>query len=305
MKLALFAAVVLHLYHTEPGSLPELATVTRSVADIRDLSVNSSERSVTFNGSSQQNAIAEWVVPHLDITGPHPIGTPFRVGQDDMVNVFYLQNAAAPEQLMEIATAARSLAEVPRAFTYAPTKAIVARGSADQIALMEWLLPNLDLTAPQSGSPEHRVGGNVEDIARVFYLNHMQTVQDLQELSTTVRTIGDIRRVFTYSTSKALAVRATAEQIAVSEFLIGQLNRPVGSFAAESNDYQMIGKPDGVVRLFVLKAATLQDLQRRANEIRAATGIRRGLTYGPHRVLILRGTPAQIAEAERLVNTRE
>jgi hypothetical protein len=294
---------VLRLWHTGPQSVQELATVTRSTADIRELSVNAAERSITFNGTPHQNAIAEWLVSRLDVSGPRLIGTPYKAGADDTAQVFYLNNAETAWQMMEITTVARSLAEVPRAFVYQPAKAIVARGTADQIALMEWLVPHLDVTGPRSESPEHRVGGKTDDIARVFYLNHTQTVQELQEMTTAVRATGEIRRAFTYNTARAVAMRGTADQIALAAFLIDRLNKPAGLFSPSSNEYRMTAAPDGVVRLFAIRAAAIPDFQQHAKDIRSATGIRRAFTFNAHRALILRGTPEQIAEAERLLNT--
>src|SRR5688500_18177758 len=90
MNLAMFAFVVLRLANTTPQAIQELATVMRSTADIRELSVNAAERSVTFNGAPEQNRIAEWLVPRLDVTGPRPVGFPFQVGAEDIVQVFYL-----------------------------------------------------------------------------------------------------------------------------------------------------------------------------------------------------------------------
>jgi type II secretory pathway component GspD/PulD (secretin) len=296
---------VLRLWHTEPQSVQELATVTRSTADIRELSINTADRSITFNGTPQQNAIAEWLVPQLDISGPRPFGTPYKVGAHDVVRVLYVNNAESPQQLMEIATVARSLAEVPRAFLYQPAKAIIARGTADQIALIEWLVPQLDVTGPRSDSPQHYVGGKTDDIARVFYLNHTQTAPEVQEMTTAVRSTAEIRRAFTYITAKAVVLRATADQIALAEFLIQKLNKPLGSFAPGSDEYRITATPEGVVRLFAIDSATISDFHQRATSIRAATGIMRAFTYSTHRALILRGTPEQLAEAAQLVKRQQ
>jgi predicted oxidoreductase (fatty acid repression mutant protein) len=303
MKLALFAAVVLRLWHTDPQDLQELATVTRSIADIREVPVNAAEPSIAFNGTPQQNSIAEWLVLRLDFRGQRPAETPYQVGADDVVRVLYLNNAASAQQAMEIVTVVRTLAEAPRAFVYQPARAIVVRGTAEQTALAEWLVAQLDLTKAQAkAAPLHRVGGKADDIARVFYLNHTQSIQEVQEMVTAIRTIGEIRRAFTYATAKAVAMRGTTEQMALAEFLVDRLNQPPGGFSPGSNGHQMVGSSDGVVRLFAIQASSTAELQQSATDIRAATGIRRAFTYSPHRALILRGTPEQIAQAALLAN---
>jgi hypothetical protein len=110
--------------------------------------------------------------------------------------------------------------------------------------------------------------------------------------------------MFPYTAGKAIAMRATADQIALTEFLIHRLNKPAGSFVPGLNEYRITGVLDGVVRLMAVRAATLPEFHQRAMDIRAATGIRRLFPYNTHRVLIMRGTPEQIAEAERLLNAQ-
>jgi hypothetical protein len=305
MSLVFFAAVVLRLANTDGAhAIQELATVTRSIADLRELSVNAADRSITFNGTPEQNRIAEWLVPRLDVRGARPLSSEYKAGNDDVVRIFYISHAETPQQFTEIVTTARSLAEVPRAFIYQTAKALVARGTAEQIAFMEWLLPHLDVPAPHSEPPQHRVGARMDDIARVFYLNNVQTVQELQEITTMVRSIAEIRRVFTYNAAKAVAMRGSADQIALAEFLIAHLNKSAGKFVVPSTEYRMVGEPEGVVRLFVVDSPSIEAFQQRVRDIRATTGIRRAFTFNTHRALALRGTPEQIVEAQRLLNVQ-
>ncbi|MFM9726357.1 hypothetical protein ACKI1L_38175, partial [Streptomyces scabiei] len=57
--------------------------------------------------------------------------------EDNVVKVFYVQNATSVQEFQEIATAVRSLTEIRRVFTYNAQKAILMRGTPDQIALAE------------------------------------------------------------------------------------------------------------------------------------------------------------------------
>jgi general secretion pathway protein D len=52
------------------------------------------------------------------------------------------------------------------------------------------------------------------------------TVQELQEISTTVRSVTEIRRAFTYNSQFAILVRGTADQVALAEKLIQDLDKP-------------------------------------------------------------------------------
>jgi hypothetical protein len=107
------------------------------------------------------------------------------------------------------------------------------RGTAGQIALAEWLINELDQPIPealaqQSPNPaahEDRPSGTGDDVARVFYLTHAQTAQRLQEIATQVRSMTEVRRLFTYNAPRALALRGTADQIALADRLIRERDR--------------------------------------------------------------------------------
>jgi general secretion pathway protein D len=64
--------------------------------------------------------------------------------EDNVVKVFYIKNATSTQEFQEIATAVRSLVEIRRVFTYNAQKAIVMRGTVDQIALAEKVVNDLD-----------------------------------------------------------------------------------------------------------------------------------------------------------------
>lgn len=64
--------------------------------------------------------------------------------EDNVVRVFYIQNATSVQEFQEIATAVRSLTEIRRVFTYNAQRAILMRGTPDQIALAEKLVHDLD-----------------------------------------------------------------------------------------------------------------------------------------------------------------
>lgn len=64
--------------------------------------------------------------------------------EDNVVRVFYVQNATSVQEFQEIATAVRSLTEIRRVFTYNAQRAVLMRGTPDQIALAEKLIHDLD-----------------------------------------------------------------------------------------------------------------------------------------------------------------
>jgi len=63
-------------------------------------------------------------------------------------------------------------------------------------------------------------------VVRVFYLTHTETPQQLQEVIVAVRSISGVFRAFTHSASRAMALRGTADQMAVADWLLYVLDKP-------------------------------------------------------------------------------
>jgi general secretion pathway protein D len=61
---------------------------------------------------------------------------------------------------------------------------------------------------------------------KVFYVTNTTTVQEFQEIAQAVRTVPEARRTFTYNAQKAIIVRGTADQVAMAEKLIHDLDKP-------------------------------------------------------------------------------
>jgi len=76
-------------------------------------------------------------------------------------------------------------------------------------------------------------------VVKVFYLQNVTQPQDLQELATNIRALTDIRRVFTSNAQNAIIVRGTADQVALAEKIVHDLDRP---------------KPEVVIDVFVMEA---------------------------------------------------
>ena len=79
-----------------------------------------------------------------------------------------------------------------------------------------------------------------EHVTRVFYLQNITTPQELQEMMTTIRQVTDIRKVFPYNSQSALVMRGTADQMALAEKVILDLDKP---------------KPEVVVDVLVFEAS--------------------------------------------------
>ena len=121
----------------------------------------------------------------------------------------------------------RSIAEIQRAVSVNAPRAIVVRGAADQVALAQWLLDALAKPpATEAPSLKPPMAGMVLLASRMIYLNHIATPQGIQDVATLVRTQSKVQRVFAYAWSRAIALRATPEQLSEAERLIRQADQP-------------------------------------------------------------------------------
>jgi len=98
--------------------LQEIATVLRATGNIRQVSIDDTKRTVTVEGTAGQIAMADWLVRQMDlpangpVSGVHEYRPP--AGSDDVVRVFYLTHASTAQDVQEIVTTVRAVADVPR-----------------------------------------------------------------------------------------------------------------------------------------------------------------------------------------------
>ena len=65
-----------------------------------------------------------------------------------------------------------------------------------------------------------------DHVTRVFYLNNITSAPELQEVMTAVRTVTNVRNIFPVSSQNALVIRGTADQIALAEKIILDIDKP-------------------------------------------------------------------------------
>jgi general secretion pathway protein D len=101
-----------------------------------------------------------------------------------------------------------------------------------------------------------------EQVMKVFYLNNINTPQELQEIVTTIRSVADLQRIFVYNAQNAIIARGEADRIALAEKIINDLDKP---------------RSEVVVDIVVLQSA-----RNRSRDLAAAfaqTGINIPITY--------------------------
>jgi hypothetical protein len=292
--------------------LEEIATVLRGTADLQQVSVDDLKGTVAVEGTGGQIAMSEWLVHQMDLpasgqlSGVHEYRP--TAGGDYVVRVFYVNHAARPQELQEIVTCVRSVADIQRVFVYNPMRAAVVRGTNQQISLAAWLVDQLNQPANAAAPSPHEYQLPGDDVARVFELTYPQTPQQWQEIVTLIRSIGDIGRLFIYIDRRAVIVRARAERVALAAWLVSELDKPVdGQGAAHDStaphEYRLSDDPANLVRVFYLPGSqSAADRQKVVAQVRANSGIRRLYVYNALGALAVRGTPGEVATAEKALD---
>jgi hypothetical protein len=211
----------------------------------------------------------------------------------DRTHVVHIDDA---QQIQEIATLIQAISG---AHLVTAGKELSAQGSADQLALAGWLLNELNQPADHPPSPrEYRLEGGGENVVRIFYLPFTSTTKELQEAVTLIRSLADIRYMFTVDAPKAMAIRATADQSALAEWLVGELAKPPDS---DATPYRMLGSEDDVAQVLrVPRTKTASELNEIAVAIRTIGRIRQLFTYDSGQAVAVRGSSDQISLAQWL-----
>jgi len=219
--------------------------------------------------------------------------------------VFEFTHITREDDLQEAATVVRAITESPIVSFDVGKRTLELRGTASQMAAADWVIHELDREGAGTNPAEYRVPGESDDVVRVFYMKHTQTVQDLQEAATLIRSMTGVRRLFTYNASRGIALRGTSQQMALPAWLIREVDSPASQEGAREYSFAE-GGDENTVRVFHLKhTETPQQLQQLATYVRSTSKVRRLFTYNAPKAMALRGTAEQVAVAAQLVKERD
>jgi type II secretory pathway component GspD/PulD (secretin) len=243
LTLALFATLafgqidrVFYLTHTDnPQALMEVNNIVRAMANVQ-AAHDATKKTLSVQGTAEQVALVEWMLAELDRTpaslpGTVPAMHPFRDerGVDQVVRVFSLAYAVSPLSLQELTNTVRSISDMQRVFPYNSLKLLVMRGTAEQMAMAEWLVQQLDVPPGSppvdTGTRDIHLTDTIVQTARVFYLTHNQSPQDLQIVVNRLRKATKVQRAYPYNAQWAIAVRGSSDQIAAIGRLVRELDR--------------------------------------------------------------------------------
>jgi len=72
-----------------------------------------------------------------------------------------------------------------------------------------------------------------DEVVKVFYLKNPTSVQEFQEIVTAVRSVTDVRRMFTFNAQNAIMVRDTVDKVALVEKLLHDVDKPKGEIVVD------------------------------------------------------------------------
>ena len=124
----------------------------------------------------------------------------------------------------------------------------------------------------------------------------------MQEIVNTTRGVSDLQRVFPINAQHAMVVRGPEANIAVLEWLLAELDKPVGSVVSAPLEFRTSDTYNPVARIIpVPPAVPVENLQELVNAVRSTTHVQRIMPARAISAIVLRGTEAQAAQAEQLI----
>jgi type II secretory pathway component GspD/PulD (secretin) len=219
----------------------------------------------------------------------------------DVPRVYHFNTVQGAPAYQEVANTVHTIGDV-RDVTVDPTAGnLVVSGTADQLALIDWLLPQLDQSPGGATSPAYQMTGN-GGVVRVFRMAHAGSPRELQEIVNVIRTVADMARILPVNSSGSVIARGTADQITLAAWLVSQLDVSGPDPAARIQASQLPGVPEAEIRVIHLAHTTsTSGLLELVNTIRTIAEINRVFPNNTAAALVIRGEPQTVAVAEWLV----
>ena len=131
--------------------IQEIGTAIRAITDTRLVFVVPAPRAMVFRGRAGNAAMAEWLFNELNEPAnwqplaqrhqdwdTHEYRTPD--DKDNVVRVFYIPSTAPAQELKYLVTLIRNKVGIPRMLPCSTPRALLMRGTSEQIALAERLI---------------------------------------------------------------------------------------------------------------------------------------------------------------------
>jgi len=227
-------------------------------------------------------------------------------GQTD--KTFYFTQPASPADITAMSTMIRTLVDLQDITPDEKHLSVSARGPIEKLVLADWLFHQLD--RPGGPSAEYKMTGEKEEVVRILRVSPTATSQDLTAVTTAIRTVCDLQRLFPYESRQAIVGRGAPDKIAAADWMVRQLLPPDGqaptadspAFPAPTTD-SMTPDVKSVIQIFRMDPKTTNaQLTSTVTAIRTVADIQRLFPFESGMAIVARDTPAKVAVAEWLVH---
>ena len=306
MSKTVMGQIVTEIYRfTTPQtdqSWKEAATVVQTAASVLHVTADPSTATLTFSGRAEAVDFAAWVLPQIDKPAGDDAAHEYLLPSGDIGRVKFVSNVETPQATQELLTILRTVADTQRLYFFTSNHAFVLCGPEWQVGFSSWIIDQINQPKEKATDPtprEFTVGGpdyrGLGHGARVNFLANTKSQRPMQELLTVLRTVGDVQKVFSYSTSPALVFRAGDTDLKRAEWIIQSLDQP----AKQSAGAATFTAPDGddVTRIFHLRSTTPEWTQSTVTGLRSEVKIKKIFATMTPDNIVLRGTTDQIAAA--------
>jgi hypothetical protein len=136
--------------------------------------------------------------------------------------------------------------------------------------------------------------------SQVFHFTYAQSPVDIQQVTNTIRTVGEITQAFLNSDAKTLTVSGTTAQIALAAWMFSVMDQPAPANLA-TQEYRPAGSVNDVVRmLYSTHPQTPTSFQEIVNAVRTIPEMTKVFPYSAQNAIVMRGTDNEAAMAEWL-----
>jgi hypothetical protein len=226
---------------------------------------------------------------------------------------FYFTHPALAKDMAAIATMIRTVVDLQDIQPDGEHQALKAHGPVDKLVATDWLFQQLDNPPTPDAfgiGPEYKFLGAHEEVARVIRVSPAASQADLTQVTTAIRTVADLQRLFPWDTQNVIVARGAAERVAAAGWLIHQLLPYEGT--APTGDSPIYPSPivdprnvadKEVIQVFRMDPKTTnENLTAAVTAIRTTADLQRLFPFAAGKAIIGCGTPDKIAVAGWLVH---
>ncbi len=228
-------------------------------------------------------------------------------GQTD--KTFYFSQPVSNADITAMVTMIRTVADLQDITPDPDRQAITAHGPVDKLVAADWVFQQLDHPPAPGPAPEYKIpGSHGEEIVRIFRVSPTATNADLTALTTAIRTVADLQRLFPYQSQQAIIGRGSPDKMAAAEWMVRQLLPPDGHAPTGDSPTQPSPRTDNPTPSDVIQVlrmdpkTTTRELTAAVTAIRTTADLQRLFPFESGKAIIGSGNPDKIAVAGWLVH---